>query len=588
MTKYFFSVNYLGKFLCSFFSTTAFLCANCFAQGTWTPVTTVAPDYNGGVMLLLSDGTVIAKTYTGGTDGIGNVWDKLKPDTTGSYINGTWTTIAPMNDTRLYFSSQVLKDGRVFVAGGEYGTGGSLGETYDPITDIWTPAQNQGLYFGDANSKILPDGTVLVGLLVGNYDQTTIFDPIANTLVSGPTCIGGHDEASWTKLADGSILFVDIGSSNSERYIPSLNQWVVDAVVPDSLYDQYDYETGAGFLLPDGRVFFLGSTGHTAFYTPSGNTTPGSWAAGPDIPSGYGTTDAAGAMMVDGKILLAASPTPKFLSDYPSPTAYFEFNYLNNTYLQIPAPGGGGLDTLSEPCYYTNMLDLPDGTVLYSDQGSNQYYIYAPSGAPLVAGMPTIGNITQITCDTFRITGTLFNGISEGAAYGDDWQMATNYPIVRLTFGSYVYYARTFNWNRTDVQTGNLADTSFFTVPVGLQVGTYSLVVTANGISSNSVLFVNTSCTAGMVENNAAQNTNLSVYPNPTDEITTLAFKTTSAEKYSIKVLDVFGRIIKEEFGNAIAGENSHSLNFSGIAKGVYTVVLQKGETVYKTKLILR
>jgi len=48
-----------------------------YAQGTWTPLTNLAPDDNGGVMILLSDGTVMAKTFSGGTDGIGNVWNKL-------------------------------------------------------------------------------------------------------------------------------------------------------------------------------------------------------------------------------------------------------------------------------------------------------------------------------------------------------------------------------------------------------------------------------------------------------------------------------------------------------------------------------
>ncbi|NOU08308.1 MAG: M48 family metalloprotease, partial [Hyphomicrobiaceae bacterium] len=41
---------------------------------------------------------------------------------------------------------------------------------------------------------------------------------------------------------------------------------------------------------------------------------------------------------------------------------------------------------------------------------------------------------------------------TEGAAYGDDWQMSTNYPLVRLTSGGgTVYYARTFNWSSTGV-----------------------------------------------------------------------------------------------------------------------------------------
>jgi hypothetical protein len=68
--------------------------------------------------------------------------------------------------------------------------------------------------------------------------------------------------------------------------------------------------------------------------------------------------------------------------------------------------------------------------------------------------------------------------------------MSTNFPVIRLTSGGNVYYARTYNWNRTGVQTGALADTTQFATPAGLPAGTYSLVVTANGISSDPVSFV--------------------------------------------------------------------------------------------------
>jgi hypothetical protein len=67
--------------------------------------------------------------------------------------------------------------------------------------------------------------------------------------------------------------------------------------------------------------------------------------------------------------------------------------------------------------------------------------------------------------------------------------MSTNYPIVRLTSGANVYYARTFNWNTTGVQRGAAADTVSFTLPAGLPTGTYSLMVVANGISSDPVSF---------------------------------------------------------------------------------------------------
>ncbi len=103
--------------------------------GTWSSVKNNAPNSNMGVMLLLTDGTVIAHNTSGGGSGTG--WNKLTPDNTGSYINGTWTKIASMHYDRLFFPSQVLPNGQVFVAGGEYGTGATHGEVYDPVVDTW-------------------------------------------------------------------------------------------------------------------------------------------------------------------------------------------------------------------------------------------------------------------------------------------------------------------------------------------------------------------------------------------------------------------------------------------------------------------
>ncbi len=94
--------------------------------GTWTALANQAPDYNKGVMLLLTDGTVICANSSGA--GYGTGWDKLTPDIHGSYANGTWTRIASMNYDRTAFASQVLPSGKVWVAGGEYGAGGNEGE----------------------------------------------------------------------------------------------------------------------------------------------------------------------------------------------------------------------------------------------------------------------------------------------------------------------------------------------------------------------------------------------------------------------------------------------------------------------------
>jgi len=110
-------------------------------SASWTPLTNSPPSHSVGSMMLLTDGTVFAQNG----DDLQH-WLKLAPDAHGSYLNGTWTTLAPMSIPRLYFTSDVLQDGRVWVLGGEY-TGpyldpnwASSAEIYDPVHGSWSPA----------------------------------------------------------------------------------------------------------------------------------------------------------------------------------------------------------------------------------------------------------------------------------------------------------------------------------------------------------------------------------------------------------------------------------------------------------------
>ena len=569
----------------------AFSYTQIHAQGTWTPLNNKIPYINGGVMemLLLTDGTVMAKTDSIANNQLGTgMWSKLTPDSQGSYVNGTWSNLATMSKNRLYFSSQVLQDGRVLIIGGENGNGTTTAEIYDPLTNAWTllhPPGGIGTVYLDGNSEILPDGRVLVSRFHGSsFAQTEIYNPVLNTWTGGPTSVGNSDESAWLKLPDNSILFVAMGTRNSERYIPSLNQWRKDDSVPVSLYDPFGYEAGPSFLLPDGRGFFIGSLPYTTYYTPSGDTTKGTWAAGPPIPNGEGVPDGSGAMMVNGKILIAFSPAADSAHHFPTPSTFYEFDYLTNTYTQILAPDG--LDTLKGRTADIMMLDLPDGTILYGNQSSSQCYVYTPDGTPLAAGKPTINNITQSGC-TFTITGTLFNGISAGVSYGDDWQMTTNRPIIRLQAGTNVYYARCFNWNRTGVQTGTLPDTAEFTMPAGLPSGGYSLVVTANGIASDSVHFNYTACSAGIAEVGVV-NDALTAYPNPANDQITIAYKAKTTGNYKIKIVDIIGRTVIEASDIAIAGNNFHEIDLNGINSGSYLLSVQQGASISYLKILVK
>jgi hypothetical protein len=77
------------------------------------------------------------------------------------------------------------------------------------------------------------------------------------------------------------------------------------------------------------------------------------------------------------------------------------------------------------------------------------------------------------------------------------------------------------------------------------------------------------------------------IYPNPADVVVTIAFSTMEEGFYNIKLVDMLGRVVKSEIGSAGLGENTYILTLNGVAKGVYTVTLQKGDNISKAKLVV-
>jgi hypothetical protein len=140
------------------------------------------------------------------------------------------------------------------------------------------------------------------------------------------------------------------------------------------------------------------------------------------------------------------------------------------------------------------MLTLPTGQVMFAD-GSSQAWIYTPDGSANPALKPAVNNVTYNGGGLFTLTGKQLNGQSAGAAYGDDDQMDTNYPLVRLlaTDGSgKTYYAKTTNWSSVAVGGGlTTPQTVNFTLNAGLTTpGNYALTVVGAGIASLPI-FVN-------------------------------------------------------------------------------------------------
>ena len=124
--------------------------------------------------------------------------------------------------------------------------------------------------------------------------------------------------------------------------------------------------------------------------------------------------------MPNGKILFAAGPI-----SYGGGAEIFEYDPGTNAITQVSTTSLN----MAGPPYESRMLMLPSGEVLYGDT-AHQLWVYTPDAPPLAAGKPTISNIVA-NGTSFTLTGTKLNGISEGAGYGDDAQMASMMSLAR-------------------------------------------------------------------------------------------------------------------------------------------------------------
>jgi hypothetical protein len=442
---------------------------------------------------LMTDGSVLTQGFDASS------WYRYTPDANGGYVNGTWTQVAslPSNYCPSAFASAVLADGRLLISGGEYNCPynydlqlTNLGAVYDPKTNAWTPIGHPKgwRWIGDSPSTLLPDGRFLLGQKLTHQDA--VLDP-ATLQWTRLTDTGKKDfnaEEGWTLLPDGTVLTGDVKSApNSERYNPTTGQWKsagstqVDLHSPTPIRGCVSYgpkprdcyyppgEIGPFMLRPDGTVFATGSgsgangygPGHTAIFHPSGSG--GSWTVGPDFPNGDNAGDSFAALLPSGNVLVFGV----------SGTLY-EFNGTSFT-----SEGGGS----------GSPLLLPTGQVLIL--GYSNVSLYTPAGSPQSSWLPKITQTpkTLTRGQTYTISGKQFNGLSQAMSFGDEFQNATNYPLVRITNNTthHVFYARTHDHSSMGVATGSLVVSTHFDVPSTMETGKSTLQVVANGIASAAV-----------------------------------------------------------------------------------------------------
>jgi hypothetical protein len=490
--------------------------ASTASASPWTPLNN-QPDFlldGASNPILLTDGSVLIQD-TAFPD-----WWKLTPDKFGSYVNGTWSQVASLPDTYspLYHSSAVLPDGRLIIEGGEYLLNADQtalipswtpqGSIYDPVANTWTPVAPPPFFtgfgpfpqtIGDAQSVVLPDGTYMQANCC-TVEQALLDAKTLTWTQTGSNKFDINDEEGWTLLPNGKVLTVDayvpVGipyipdGTNSEIYNPHNGKWSSAGSTIVQLWDSTaacggftnntTFEVGPAVLRPDGTVFYTGSNtcpgaaGNTAIY----NSTNGEWTAGPQFPAPNNIADGPAALEPNGKVLMFASPS------FGAPPATF-FEWDGHNLNAIPGTPNAPVDG----SFVGNMLVLPTGQILFTDF-SNDVEIFTPIPGHPRSAEPTL-LFTPIFLkrgQSYQAFGFQFNGVSQGAAYGDDVQAATNYPLVRITniINGHVQYTRTHDHSTMAVASNGLVSTHF-DVSANQEPCICKLEVVANGIASNPV-----------------------------------------------------------------------------------------------------
>jgi hypothetical protein len=367
-----------------------------------------------------------------------------------------------------------------------------------------------GQTIGDASSVVLADGTYMQADCC--TAQAALLNP--KNLTWTPIGTGKFDsnnEEGWTLLPNGKVLTVDAyvpiapltsylpKGKNSELFDPKTGVWTSAGSTIVQLWDSAakcggenvgTFEVGPAVLRSDGTVFYTGSDtcpngkGKTAIY----NSYTGTWTKGPDFPDVDGVTDI---NVADGpaswepndKVLVMASP------GFGNPPSVF-FEWDGEKMTQVPGPPNAAIDG----SFVGDMLLLPTGQILLTD-GTDDIELYTPTTtssdaererdiAPVIFSAPP----EVRGGGSYQVFGIRFNGVTQGAAFGDDVQAATNYPLVRITNlkTNHVFYSRTHDHSSMAVASDDLVSTHF-DVPGAQESGFSMLQVVANGIASDPV-----------------------------------------------------------------------------------------------------
>lgn len=484
-----------------------------------------------GNIALLTDGRVLcsgAPTPGSGEKFASHEWWTLTPDSHGSYIHGTWAKVGDSPLGRTDNTSFIMKDGRYWECGGEYTEFGNdpvyrgRCDIFDPVSNSWTDLPNASAVISDSPASITADGSRIVVLPHYNSGFTHQFsffgptppnpdDPTFTTFwspLAGQNG-GASSEAGSLLLADGSILF---GDSKFERYFPSTNEWFNTVPTPGATTNEFSVggEIGAFLMLypksPSevARALILGGTVHNGLYSILEVTSilppvvvPEAFNLAADSPTGYSGNhaDTAAAVEPNGRVLSIMTDDLSGVGR----TSFYEYSPDSDTWA-LATDETWSQTNFNSGAGNVRMLDLPNGQVFITG-GRGVAWVYTPDTTITVSSSyaPTISSIAPVAYGSYVLHGVQLSGLTNGADYGDDAKLATNYPIVWLKNNSTnaIYFARTFNFSQM-TPTRGLVGSCNFQLPADIPLGDYTVHLAASGLESTNTAQLSVTADRGL------------------------------------------------------------------------------------------